>query len=132
MYNLNEGKNDELLSKCAPLSDYMALVGRIKKNLLAGMASGKAVDEAIQSCIDDGIMSELLGKLRSEVMDMCITEYNEKVFVDGIRAEGRVEGRAEGQNDLVNATQDARKGVSYEELVNIYGEETAKNAILIK
>ena len=27
---------------------------------------------------------------------MCITEYNEKTFVDGIRAEGIAEGIAEG------------------------------------
>ena len=27
---------------------------------------------------------------------MCITEYNEKTFVDGIRAEGIAEGMAEG------------------------------------
>ena len=27
---------------------------------------------------------------------MCITEFNEKSFVDGIKEEGRAEGRAEG------------------------------------
>ena len=30
---------------------------------------------------------------------MCITEYNEKSFVDGIREEGRKEGRMEGRKE---------------------------------
>ena len=37
---------------------------------------------------------------------MCITEYNEKTFVDGIRAEGR----EEGQNLLATVVQRLRKG----------------------
>lgn len=27
---------------------------------------------------------------------MCLTEFNEKVFIEGIRAEGKVEGTVEG------------------------------------
>jgi predicted transposase YdaD len=30
-------------------------------------------------------------------MDVCITEYNEKTFVNGIKEEGRIEGRVEGR-----------------------------------
>ena len=40
---------------------------------------------------------------------MCITEYNEKTFVDGIRAEGRAEGHAEGITDGMNQLADAVK-----------------------
>ena len=43
---------------------------------------------------------------------MCITEYNEKTFVDGIRAEGR----AEGQNLLVEVVQRLRKGETPEQI----------------
>ena len=32
---------------------------------------------------------------QAEVKDVCITEYKEKSFVDGIRAEGRAEGQNE-------------------------------------
>lgn len=41
--------------------------------------------------MNNGIMAEFLKKHQAEVMDVCITEFNEKVFVDGIRAEGRME-----------------------------------------
>jgi predicted transposase YdaD len=29
-------------------------------------------------------------------MDVCLTEYNEEVFVNGIREDGRIEGHQEG------------------------------------
>lgn len=35
--------------------------------------------------------------------DVCITEYDEKTFVDGIRAEGREEGRPSEIFDSVQA-----------------------------
>ena len=43
---------------------------------------------------------------------MCITEYNEKTFVDGIRAEGR----EEGQNLLATVVQRLRKGETPEQI----------------
>lgn len=56
---------------------------------------------------------------------MCITEYNEKTFVDGIREEGRaegreegrVEGRAEGQNLLATVVQRLRNGETPEQIL---------------
>ena len=43
-------------------------------------------------------------KHKSEVLSVCITEFDEKVYRDDIReegrAEGRVEGRAEGIADM--------------------------------
>lgn len=57
------------------------------------MPIADAVDEAVKQCIKEDVLSEFLKKHRSEVMDVCITEYNEKSFVNGIREEGRAEGR---------------------------------------
>ncbi len=50
---------------------------------------------AIESCIQDGILADFLINHRAEVCDMCITEYNEKTFINGIRAEGVEEGKRE-------------------------------------
>ena len=47
---------------------------------------------------------------------MCITEYNEKSFVDGIREEGRAIGREEGQNLLATVVQRLRKGETPEQI----------------
>lgn len=97
VYNLNKGKNDELLAKCRPLSEYMELVNRIRDNQKNGMSVNDAVDSAVDSCIEDGIMSDFLTKHKAEVRNVCITEFDEKVYTDGIREEGRAEGRKEGR-----------------------------------
>jgi len=58
------------------------------------------------SRIKGGFLVEFLSSHRAEVLDVCITEFDEKTFVDGIREEGRIEGREEGmekmQSDLVS------------------------------
>ena len=98
MINLNDGKNDELLNNCQPLKDYMTLINKIRKNSET-MDFEEAVDVAVTYCIEHDVLRAFLVKHRAEVKDVCITEYNEKSFVDGIRAEGREEGRKEGRKE---------------------------------
>jgi len=96
MININSGKNDDLLNNCKPLQEYMLLIEAIRKNRSQGMEVEEAVDKAVTYCIDHDILSAFLTKHRAEVIDVCITEYDEQVFVTGIREEGIKEGREEG------------------------------------
>ena len=100
VYNLNRGKNDDLLKRCKPLADYMELVNRIRDNQQSGMKVEEAISKAVDSCIADGIMKAFLEKHKSEVLSVCITEFDEKVYRDDIREEGRAEGRVEGIADM--------------------------------
>ena len=76
----------------------MTLINEIRKNYKT-MEFESAVDAAVTYCIEHDVLKTFLLKHRAEVKDVCITEYNEKSFVDGIREVGRGEGRAEGQNE---------------------------------
>ena len=96
MINLNGGKSDELLDRCKPLKDYMTLINQIRTNNKT-MKFEEAVDAAVNYCIEQDILKAFLLKHRAEVKDVCITEYNEKTFLDGIREEEREQGRAEGR-----------------------------------
>lgn len=87
-------RNDGLLNNCRPLKDYMTLINEIRKNCKT-MEFESAVDEAVTYCIEHDVLKTFLLKHRAEVKDVCITEYNEKSFVEGIRAEGRAEGQNE-------------------------------------
>ena len=98
MINLNNGKNDELLNNCQPLKEYMTLINEIRRNCEI-MEFEDAVDAAVTYCIEHNVLKIFLIKHRAEVKDVCITEYNEKSFVDGIRAEGREEGRTIGREE---------------------------------
>ena len=99
MVNINHGMNDELLNNCRPLQEYMLLIEEIRKNRSNGMEVEQAVDKAVTYCISNNILSEFLTKHRAEVIDVCITEYDERAFVNGIREEGRQEGRKEGRQE---------------------------------
>lgn len=99
MYNINKGKNDSLLDKCRPLAEYMELINRIRKN--QGELAKDAVDAAVQSCIKDGILQDFLVKHRAEVIDVCLTEFNEERFVNDIKTEGMAQGYAKAIFSLV-------------------------------
>ena len=130
VYNINPNMNDDLLNKCKALKDYMIFINRIRSNLKKHHIE-EAVEEAVKSCIEDGVMAVLLLKLKSEVKDMCLTEYNEKVFIDGIRnegiEEGKAEGRAEGKAESVTEiiARMLSKGVSVEEIADLTGADIA-------
>ena len=111
--NLNKGKNEDLLSKCKPLADYMTLVNYIKENQAKGLPVEEAIDNAVVRCISENVMADFLKNHRAEVMDVCITEYNEKTFVEGIREEGRAEGLVTGrENEIYLSVQDGDYGIS--------------------
>lgn len=92
--NLNKGKNEELLDKCKPLAEYMFLIRCIREKEAEGMEIEAAIDSAVQQCIECNVLREFLVKHRAEVVSVCLTEYNEKVYTDAIRAEGHAEGEA--------------------------------------
>ncbi len=118
MYNLNRGKNNELLSRCKPLSDYMTLVNCINDYMQEYNDINIAVDKAVVRCIEENILKDFLIKHRAEVLDVVITEFDEEVFANGMKEEGREEGREEGQEDLFKAVELLHAGATGEELKN--------------
>lgn len=87
------------VEKLKPLGDYMTLINYIREYQLEGSKPRDAVDQAVQRCIAENILSVFLTKHRAEVMDVCITEFNEKAYADSIRKEGHAEGLVEGRTE---------------------------------
>ena len=83
----DEMKIMNLRNKCKVLDEYMILVERIREHLSETNDVTKAVDAAVISCIKDGILTEFLTAHRAEVLDVCITEFDEKTFIEGIKEE---------------------------------------------
>lgn len=117
MYNLNAKENVELLEKCKPLWEYMTLVNRIHDGIKEGLSKETAVDEAVASCIQEGILGNLLLSHRAEVCDMFMTEFDEVVYENGIREEGRAQGKLEGVELLRNTIIRLRAGESEQNLI---------------
>jgi len=92
MLNINYGHNKKLMDKCTALYEYSLFVRIIRKNLET-MNKSIAVDEAVEYIIKlGGELSDFFRKNRSEVYDMCITEYNEAKHLENIKQEGIEQG----------------------------------------
>ncbi|MDE6314497.1 MAG: hypothetical protein K2M46_12950 [Lachnospiraceae bacterium] len=104
MLNINYGKNKKLMERCKALRDYAIFTDKVKKYLKQGMNTEQAINRAVEECIKEDVMSEFLIAHRAEVVDVCITEYNEERVMSSIREEGIREGRKEGIREGIEET----------------------------
>jgi hypothetical protein len=109
MFNVNMGKNDDLMTTCKPLAEYAWIVDTIRKNeaMLRDTVEREkvldiAIDRTIDAIPDDFVTRTYLEAHRAEVKGMLLTEYNEAKAMELFREEGREEGRAEGRAQGMN------------------------------
>lgn len=105
VYNINYGKNKELLSKCRFLKDYMTFVDYVRyyhkqypnDELLV------AIETAIDRCIKEDVLRDFLVEHRPEVVKVIELDYtfDRQLTLERAdsREEGREEGRAEGREE---------------------------------
>ena len=84
-----------------------------------------AVTQAVDYCIDKNIMSDFLIKHKAEVVSVCITEFDEKIYEAELREEGREEGLKKGREEGLKIYKhiSVNFGIS-EELLTSYINET--------
>ena len=84
VYNINYGKNSKIKHLCKH-----------------GIELQEAIDTAVRECIKEGVLTDQLTYLGSEVMGMFATEFDMdeavKVWKEEAREEGLEEGREEGR-----------------------------------
>lgn len=95
--NVNFGHNAKLMNKCIRLMHYSQFIARINQNIQGGMSVDIAVDEAINYCIQNGILEDILMRNRSEVCHMLLTEFDSKKFARTMWNEGHESGYSEGR-----------------------------------
>ena len=103
MLNINLGHNRELMVNCRKLWEYAVFVERIRERLAAGEQLEDAVKQAVDICMKEGVLADILRTQRAEVEELMWAEFNEERFIakekeysweDGNKA-GKVKGRAE-------------------------------------
>ncbi len=96
--NINLGHNQPLMDGCPRLREYACLVGRVKENLADGISIRASVEEAVNYCLDRGILTDFLTENRSGVLGMLrlLTEYDEKKHIRLLKRDAREEGLAAG------------------------------------
>ena len=99
--NINLDKKQRILETCCLLKEYMLLVDKIRKYAAEYKDINRAAEQAVTECIEENILADFLRKNRTEAIEVCIFEYDEKREKELIRkaeyAEGKKEGLKEGQ-----------------------------------
>ena len=95
MLNINYGHNEKILKASKRLNDYSYFINEVNTALDKGYEFETAIEIAINKCIENDVMTDILLKCKSEVFNMLLTEYDEKKHMNWIREEGREEGREE-------------------------------------
>lgn len=99
MLNINYGHNKQLMEKCRILEEYSKLVAVTRDYMAVEKDIQTALNRAVDSCIEKGILKEFLLKNRAEVLGMLLEEFDAEKYERTIRSEGREEGRAEGREE---------------------------------
>lgn len=111
VYNINYGKNAELLGKCSFLREYMVFVDYVRK-FHRESDYGElehAIEMAIDRCVEENVLREFLMGHRTEVVKVMRLDYtfDRQLMMERAdsRAEGRAEGREEGREEGVADTR---------------------------
>ena len=96
MLNINHGHNKALMEKCRTLSEYAQFVAVSREYAAEGRPMQEALEEAVEYCIEHGILSEFLKRYRSEVLGMLLEEFDVEKYERTIKKEGYEEGHASG------------------------------------
>ncbi len=84
------------MDKCHRLWEYSELSSEVEENIRKGMRREEAVHTAIDSCIERGILTDILLTEKGVVLHMLLTEYDEKKHLKNTFREGREEGMEVG------------------------------------
>jgi hypothetical protein len=107
VYNINEGRNTELASRCEELRCYAYFVDRARYHEDAERKRAPALDKkeiiriairkAMQDCKDKSLLMDFWDKLSPEEINMLGTEWDMNIAMEVEREEGYEEGREEGR-----------------------------------
>lgn len=92
MLNINYGQNKELMQKCKKLNEYAYFVYAIRKHLSATHNREEAAQLAIEECIKNDILKDILEKERLLIMNSILSEFDEEAYAKMLREEGYEEG----------------------------------------
>lgn len=83
----------------------------------------RATEQAIDECINEGILSDFLSRNRAEAYKVSIYEFDEMKYREAMLEEGRMEGRQEGRQEGLRGSMQEfeeclRLGLSLEEALD--------------
>ena len=98
MLNINYGHNKELMERCRKLKEYAQFIDIIRHYLKENehWSNEQAISKAIDDCIKNNILRDILQKERLRVMASILSEFDEVGYKEMIRQEAYEDAYEEG------------------------------------
>ena len=97
MININSGYNQVIMDKCSILDEYSKFIESVRKFSCTSELKG-AIIMAIDECLREGILTDILNTYRWEVAAMTWGEFDEKEYYDVVKKESYQEGYDSGHS----------------------------------
>ncbi len=128
--NINRGHNGLLMEKCHRLWEYSEFSSEIEENIKIGMNRKEAVETAMDTCIEKGILRDILIREKAEVLHMLLTEYDEKKHLRNTYREGMEEGLKKGREEKLR--EQVQKKLSRGKPISVIAEELEEDPCVIE
>ena len=102
MLNINYGHNKELMERCQKLKEYAQFIDIIRHYLKENehWSNEQAISKAIDDCIKNNILRDILQKERLRVMASILSEFDEVGYKEMIQDEAIEDGEIRGSIKL--------------------------------
>lgn len=92
MLNINYGRNKELLNKCRRLEEYAIFVAKVRQYAAEDIEKREsAITRAIDECIEEGILADILKEQKAEVLELVLTTFNRELYEQGLKEDATKE-----------------------------------------
>ena len=125
VYNINLGHNRKLLDACRLLKEYAQYVAQVRA-YAEKLPLSDAVEQAIDDCIRNGILTDFLSKNRAEAIAVSIFEYDEEQHMKSERKEWR----EIGQDDLARLLKSLMDAGKTEKVNRIISDSAYRKKML--
>ena len=105
------------MEKCPKLYEYSYLVAKIRENQSNGKTLEGAISTALEDCLAQGYLTELLTTYKREVTGMLLYEYDERKHLKNTYEEGRQQKAYQAARNLY------RRGFSIKDTAGILEED---------
>ena len=118
MLNINYGHNQELMEKCRRLREYSKFVFIVREQKKMYEDPEEATLRAVDICIEQGVLVDILRKHKAEVISMVLSSFNQEAYEEVMYETGSKEGerrintlyekllKAQRMDDMKRAVED--------------------------
>ena len=93
--NINKGHNNNIVNSSNNLKGYVEFIATVRRNRQSALSLQDAVTQAVEDCIQRGILANFLRKHATEVINMLTAEFNmdtaKRVWQEEARQEAKIQ-----------------------------------------